>query len=429
MATDARKILARAKAASLKLNVLTRAEKDQALAAFAAAVGQHGAKLLAANAKDMKAASGKISESLLRRLELNESKIEAVRKMILGVRELDDPTGRILQRMELDTGLEMVKKTVPLGVVVVVFESRPDVIPQVSSLALKSGNAVVLKGGREARHTNAAFEKIWREVARDTGLLPDGWLQQVAEREQFRSLLKHHDLIDLVIPRGSNALVSSVMKSTRAPVLGHAEGICSMFVHRSAQLEAAVKLAMDAKLQAPSTCNAIETLLIDEPAAGRFFGLFKEVIERNSLEIRGCPRTRKFLKNARAASDKDFRTEFGDARLAVKVVRGLDEAIAHINTHGSHHTDTIVAGDPAAIGRFMEEVDSATVLSNASTRFADGYRLGLGAEVGVSTSKIHARGPAGLDSLVTTKFQVTGHGQVVSDYIGPGAKPFKHRFR
>lgn len=427
MPSDARKILSAARAAAQKMAELPTDEKNRILQAFADQVRAKSAELLAANARDMKAAKGKVAPALLARLELNEAKIESIARMILGVRDQDDPTGRELTHLEMDTGLVLQKKTVPLGVVVVVFESRPDVVPQVTSLILKSGNAVVFKGGSEAKHTNALFSKIWEGVGREYPLLPKNWAQQIGGREEFRSLLKHHDLIDLVIPRGSNALVTSVMKSTRAPVLGHAAGVCSMFIHESAELRQALELVMDAKLQAPSTCNAIETLLVHAPVAKIFFERFEAANSGGQIKVLACKRTRKFLKNARAASDKDFLKEFGDERLAVKVVDALEDAIAHINSHGSHHTDTIVAQDKSACAQFSSQVDSATVLTNASTRFADGYRLGLGAEVGVSTSKIHARGPAGLESLVTTKFLIEGHGQLVRDYVGQNAKPFKHK--
>lgn len=425
MASDPRRLLTTARAAALPMAALTTPQKNQALEVFATAVTASADQLLSANAKDLKAAAGEINAQMLRRLEFDRAKLDAVVDMIHGVSALEDPSQQVLKKLELDTGLTMVQKTVPLGVVVVVFESRPDVIPQISALALKSGNAVVLKGGREARHTNQAFGEIWRRVGRELSFLPRGWLQQVHGREEFRSLLKHHDLIDLVIPRGSNQLVTSVMKSTQAPVLGHADGICAMFVHESADLELALKLVVDAKLQAPSTCNAIETLLVQQPVAAEFFKRFEQLSP--GIRVLACPKTRKFLKRARRASDRDFETEFGDERLAVKIVADTAAAIAHINRHGSHHTDAIVAEEAAACADFCNQVDSATVVVNASTRFNDGYRLGLGAEVGVSTSKIHARGPAGLDSLVTTKFIVEGSGQVVSDYVGLNAKPFKHR--
>lgn len=427
MADKARKILEGARRAAMGMAALETAEKNRILEAFAAQVINAQSDLLTANAKDLKASKGKISAAMMSRLELDEAKIESIHNMILGVRALEDPTGRVQQHLEMDTGLVLTKRTVPLGVVVVVFESRPDVVPQVTSLILKSGNAVVFKGGSEAKNTNFLFSKLWLQVAREFPQLPKQWAQQIAGRDEFRSLLKHDDLIDLVIPRGSNSLVSSVMKSTKAPVLGHAAGICSMFVHESADLDLALPLVVDAKLQAPSTCNAIETLLVHAPIAEKFFGRFSDLKLQERIKVSGCAKTRRYLKGVKAASEKDFRTEFGDERLAVKVVGSLDEAIEHINSHGSHHTDTIVAGDKVAGAQFLSQVDSATVITNASTRFADGYRLGLGAEVGVSTSKIHARGPAGLESLVTTKFVIEGSGQLVRDYVGKNTRPFKHR--
>ena len=427
MAHDSRRTLMAAGQAARAMALLSTDQKNQVLESFASKIEANCSTLLKANAKDLSASKGKITPALVSRLELSEAKIEMIVKMIREVRQLEDPVGKILRHMELDSGLEMIKKTVPLGVLVVVFESRPDVIPQISSLVVKSGNAVVLKGGREAQFTNSAFEKIWREAGQAFDFLPKKWLQQVAGREEFRSLLKHHDLIDLVIPRGSNALVTSVMKHTKAPVLGHAEGICAMFIHESAIIDTALELVIDAKLQAPSTCNAIETLLVQSSIAKEFFTRFQEINDEMKIQILGCPRTRKLLKGAKKASDNDFHKEFGDERLAVKVVDSLTAAIDHINSYGSHHTDTIVAQDTVACAQFFDYVDSATVLSNASTRFNDGYRLGLGAEVGVSTSKLHVRGPAGLDSLVTTKFIVTGDGQVVSDYTGTTPRPFKHK--
>lgn len=427
MAHDPRHILQAARQASLKMAQLTPEQKNKALVAFARAIEESAESLLKANASDLKVARGKISDVLLNRLELSAEKLKAVVKMVTEVKRLEDPTGRVLRHTELDEGLELVQKTVPLGVLVVVFESRPDIIPQISSLVLKSGNAVVLKGGREAAKTNAAFEKIWNDVSSQLNFLPKNWLQQVGGRNEFRSLLKHHEYIDLVIPRGSNQLVSTVMKQTKAPVLGHAEGICALFIHERAHLEKALEIVVDAKLQSPSTCNSIETLLVQSSVAKEFLPLFKEVSEEAGLTLFACPKSRKFLPKAKAASERHFQTEFGDARLAVKIVPDLASAVEHINTHGSHHTDGIVTDDPEAARVFCEAVDSASVMVNASTRFADGFRYGLGAEVGISTAKIHVRGPAGLDSLTTTKYFVLGRGQVVSDYVGGGARPFTHR--
>lgn len=427
MAIDARKVLSRAREASRKMALLKDDEKSQALSLFAEEIIRSRDALLAANRKDVKSATGKIKPALLKRLELSAEKLDAVVKMVESVRELEDPVGRVLRSTELDRGLDLKQVTVPLGVIVVVFESRPDIIPQISSLILKSGNAVVMKGGGEAVGTNKVFESIWRKVGRELGFLPEHWLTQVLGREDFRSLLKHHDLIDLVVPRGSNALVTAVMKQTLAPVLGHADGICALFVDRSADLERALEIIVDAKLQAPSTCNAIETLLVDAEIAPRFLPLLAETARECEIELKACAKSRKWLKGFKPASEKDFRTEFGDARLAVKVVGDVHAAIDHINTHGSHHTDGILAQDTRSISFFTDQVDSASVMVNSSTRFADGFRYGLGAEVGISTSKIHVRGPAGLEALTTTKFLVEGQGHVVSDYVGADAKPFLHR--
>ncbi len=427
MTIDARKILTQSRRASRATALLSTAQKDQALAEFAREVVNQTESLLKANARDMKAAKGKISDVLLKRLELTPDKIQQIGKMISGVRDLEDPTGRTCRHLELDSGLILEQKTVPLGVLVVVFESRPDIIPQITSLVLKSGNTVVMKGGSEARATNLAFKKIWDDLAQRQTFLPRNWVQLVQGREEFRSLLKHHDLIDLVVPRGSNQLVQSVMKSTLAPVLGHADGICALYVHESAQLEQAIALIRDAKLQSPSTCNAIETVLIDAAIAEEFVAQLRAA--HLPIEILSDRKIKKLWPSVKVAKEKDFHTEFGDARLAMKIVGDIDEAIEHINSHGSHHTDCIVAEDQGAQAAFVAQVDSASVMINASTRFADGFRYGLGAEVGISTAKIHVRGPAGLDSLVTTKNIVTGHGQIVADYVGPKARSFTHRKR
>lgn len=425
MKIDARKLLLNARRASRRTALLSTAEKDRALSEFAREVVNQSEVLLKANAKDMRAARGHIGEVLLKRLELTEDKIAQIGKMILGVRDLEDPTGQIRRHIEMDEGLILQQKTVPLGVLVVVFESRPDIIPQITSLVLKSGNSVVMKGGREAQATNLAFKKIWDGLAKRHTYLPSGWVQLIQGREEFRSLLKHHDLIDLVVPRGSNQLVQSVMKSTLAPVLGHADGICTLYIHESADLGQAVRLIQDAKLQSPSTCNSIETILVDEAIADEFVAHLRSA--HLPIEIRADSKIKKLWPSVKLAKEKDFRTEFGDARLAMKVVRDLDAAIEHINGHGSHHTDCIVAEEKGAQQAFVAQVDSASVMINTSTRFADGFRYGLGAEVGISTGKIHVRGPAGLDSLVTTKNIVTGHGQIVADYVGPDARPFTHR--
>ncbi len=426
MKINPRRILSTAKTASLVTAQLSTELKNQALADFAREIEGNKETLLKANQRDLKAAKGKISPVLMNRLELTPARITSIVDMVQNVGRLEDPSGRILRHVLLDEGLELVQKTVPLGVLVVVFEARPDIIPQITSLILKSGNAVVLKGGKEAHHTNMAFKDLWDRVGKRHSFLPNGWVQLVSGRDEFRSLLQHHDLIDLVIPRGSNALVSSVMKQTKAPVLGHAQGLCTMYVHESADINKAVTLVRDAKLQSPSTCNAIETLLVDRSIAQRFFQTLNET-GGSEIQMLADTSVKKYLPKARTAKKKDFDTEFGDHRLAVKLVKDIREAITHINQHGSRHTDAIIAENVDAQKAFVASVDSASVMVNASTRFADGYRYGLGAEVGISTAKIHARGPAGLESLVTTKFIVQGQGHRVADYVGENPRRFIHK--
>ena len=340
---------------------------------------------------------------------------------------LTDPVGAIASRVQLDDGLVLERVSVPLGVIGIIFESRPDVIPQILSLILKSGNAVVLKGGKEAYHTNHAFMTLVEKLNNVCPVLPAAWAQLIDSREAVREMLAYPQYVDLVIPRGSNQLVQSVMAATQIPVLGHADGVCHLYVHPSASIEKAIPLIVDAKIQYPAACNALETLLVDSEVAGRFFPAFQHAAAAANLQLIGCEQTRTFIPEAQPASDDDWHTEYGDLRLSVKVVSGMDAAIAHINSYGSHHTDGILAADPAAIEIFLNAVDSASVFANASTRFADGFRYGLGAEIGISTAKTHARGPVGLEGLVIYKYKLRGTGQIVADYVGPDAKSFQHK--
>jgi glutamate-5-semialdehyde dehydrogenase len=308
----------------------------------------------------------------------------------------------------------------------IVFESRPDVIPQILSLILKSGNAVVLKGGREAVYSNNAFMKLVGDLNQRCAYLPEGWAALLDSREAVQAMLNYPQYVDLIIPRGSNQLVQSIMAATKIPVLGHADGVCHLYVHASANLKQATALAIDAKIQYPAACNALETLLVDEAIAAEFLPTFAEGARQANVVLRGCDQSQSILPDLEAATEADWRTEYGDLTLAVKVVSSLETAIAHINQFGSHHTDAIVAQDTAALERFMNAVDSACVFANASTRFADGFRFGLGAEIGISTAKTHARGPVGLEGLVIYKYKLRGNGQVVADYTGVNAKPFLH---
>ncbi len=420
-----------AREASLKLaNVSTKA-KNSALLKISSAIMNNRKKLLAANSRDVKAAeallaTGKISKAFLQRLKLTDDKLRDISGMVRSVASLEDPVGKTLYGMELDKGLELYKVSCPIGVIGAIFEARPDVLPQISALCLKSGNAVVLKGGMEARHTNEAFFRLIRDVSQQTGM-PKGWIQLIASREEVRQLLDLEDIIDLLVPRGSNEFVKYIQSNTKIPVIGHAEGLCHIYVDASADLGQALDVCYDAKVQYPGVCNAMETLLVHRAIAARFLKPLGERYRKAGVEIRGDAATVKILPWAKRATEKDWRTEYLGPMISVKAVDSVDEAIDHINRYGSKHTDAIVARDKKAALRFLTGVDSSSVLLNASTRFSDGYRYGLGAEVGISTGKIHARGPVGLEGLSTSKFYLIGNGHVVADYVGPKAKPFTHR--
>jgi glutamate-5-semialdehyde dehydrogenase len=414
--------LMQAREASYKMATLTTQKKNDALETFARVIESNTDFWLKENKKDVEACDP--ASPLYQRLKLDAHKIKALVKGLREVIQLPDPVGQILHKKLLDKGLTLEMQSVPIGVLGIIFESRPDVIPQVLSLVLKSGNACVLKGGKEAAHSNSAFMQLVREASKD---LPDHWAQMIETREDVKEMLSHSEYLDLVIPRGSNELVQMVMSSTKVPVLGHADGVCHLYVHETGDLQKAVALAIDGKVQYPSACNSIETLLVDQAVAQDFLTRFQEVATEQGIKLKGCEQTRAILSGVEAADEEDWHREYGDLRLAIKVVKGLKEAVDHINHYGSHHTDCIVAQDQRVQDDFMNQVDSASVMANASTRFADGYRYGLGAEVGISTSKLHARGPVGMDGLVIYKYKLRGEGQIVADYVGPNAKPFLHR--
>jgi glutamate-5-semialdehyde dehydrogenase len=425
----------RAKETSLRLAQLGRKEKDAALLSASRSIMKRRREILEANDRDVLKGEamlkeGTLSEPLLERLKLDEAKVRDISTMIRGVEALEDPVGRNIYSMEMDQGLDLYKVTVPFGVVLAVFESRPDALAQISALCIKSGNSVVLKGGSEARESNRALFAAIHDAFVGEGL-PPGCMELVEGREAVAALLEMEDLIDLVVPRGSNEFVRHVQESTKIPVLGHSAGICHIYVDRSAEPEMAVRLCYDAKVQYPATCNSMKVLLVDEKGSRRLLPRIARELVAGGVRIKACRRSLRILRSegipAEAASEGDWSTEYLDLTLPVKVVRGVDEAIAHINAHGSRHTDSIISEDPAASSKFLREVDSANVMHNASTRFSDGYRYGLGAEVGISTNKVHARGPVGLDGLVTTKYLLMGSGQRVSDYTGRNARRFIHR--
>lgn len=430
---DLKVVAKQARQAALRLGSLGTAEKDQALTAVAAALEKEIPALLAANERDVDEArrmleSGELSNSMFKRLILTEAKLRDMIHGVIAVRELPDPAGKTLERRLLADGLELQKVSVPLGVLAIIFESRPDAVTQISSLALKSGNAVILKGGREVENTTRELLRVMREALQGTAVPADA-LQAVYGREAVKTLLGFHEEIDLVIPRGSNALVQYVQQNTNIPVLGHADGVCHMFVHRDANPAMALDLCIDSKVQYPAVCNALETALIDAPIAREFLPQLYERLVKEGVLVRGCERTRQILagKDIESVGEDEWHTEYGDLVIALKVVDDLRQALEHIEHYGSHHTEAIVTENEQVADCFLQEVDSAGVFHNASTRFADGYRYGFGAEVGISTSKLHARGPVGLEGLVSYKYKLHGKGQKVADYVGPNAKTFKHQ--
>ena len=423
---DIRQAAEQARAASIQLAAVSSEDKNRAIAGIAAALQRHADDITAANRTDLdRAEKERLSPPLLKRLKFDAGKIEEACTGLESLAGLADPVGVTLQATELDRGLELYKVSCPIGVVGVVFESRPDALVQISSLCLKSGNAVLLKGGSEAAETNRILAQIISEAGRQAGI-PDGWLALLETRSDVGAMLARDKDIDLIIPRGSNEFVRHIMENTHIPVLGHADGICHVYVDRKADLDMAVRIAVDSKCQYVAVCNAAETLLVHRSVAADFLPRIQTALEQKGVEIRGCERTRQII-DVKAASATDWQTEYLDLIVAVKVVESLSAGIDHINRFGSGHTDVIVTADRTRAEQFMETVDSADVFLNCSSRFSDGFRYGLGAEVGISTNKIHARGPVGLEGLVIYKWRLFGDGQIVADYTGPDAKAFAHR--
>jgi len=428
-----RRVAEAAKRASRILGKSSPEQRNSAIRAAAKLVGQNRRQLIEANSQDLAAAdamhtSGEITSATYERLRLTEKKIAEMTRSMLAVAELRDPTGRVLQRTELDQGLVLEKITCPLGVLAVIFEARSDAVTQISALGLKSANAVILKAGHEVERTASALIAIIREALSNCGL-PEDSVLLVTGREPVRELLNMTDLVDMVIPRGPKQLVEFVQANTRIPVLGHAEGVCHIYVDETADIDMALAIIDDAKTDYPAACNAAETVLVHEKIASKFLPSLAEMSRSRNVVLRGCERTCAMLANHQIESVKndDWHREYSDLILAVRVVDSIDDAIEHILTYGSSHTETVVTDDPIAAERFLNEVDSAGVFRNSSTRFADGYRYGFGAEVGISTSKLHARGPVGLDGLTTYKYLLRGSGQIARDYQGANARAFTHK--
>jgi glutamate-5-semialdehyde dehydrogenase len=422
---DIKQIAELAKKAAIETAAIKGAVKNHALRAIANALKKNNKEIIEANKKDIALAEAEgIAKPLMKRLKFDEAKIADVCSGIETLVKMREPVGQTLSATKLDEGLELYKVSCPIGVIGVIFESRPDALVQISSLCLKSGNTVILKGGSEAAATNEMLTKVITEASEKAGM-PEGWIQLLHTREDVVGMLKLDKYIDLVIPRGSNEFVRYIMNNTNIPVLGHADGICHVYIDAEADLKMAADIVIDAKCQYPAVCNAMETLLVHGAVASDFLPVIKTKLEERGVEIRGCEETRAII-DVKPATENDWSTEYLDYILSIKVVGGISEAIEHINKYGSKHTDAIVTKNPAAAAKFMDMVDSADVFWNVSTRFSDGYRFGLGAEVGISTSKIHTRGPVGIEGLLIYKWKLIGSGQTVAEY-SEGRKTFTHK--
>lgn len=412
----------KAREASYSMALLDREQKDIALTAIAEALNNAKARIVEANSEDLKnAEEANLEKPLIKRLKFADEKLADVTDGILSLKTLEDPVGKQTLHTTLDDGLELYRVTCPIGVIGVIFESRPDALVQIATLCLKSGNAVFLKGGSEAANTNKVLAEIIYEAGVSAGL-PEGWLNLLTTRAEIADMLELDEYIDLIIPRGSNAFVQYIMQHTNIAVLGHADGVCHTYINEKADPAKALKVALDAKTQYVSVCNATETFLVDEALKDTLLPELVEKLRNAGVTIYGDDYV---SEKFGAEKVTEWHHEYLDMKCSVKVVSGIDEAIAHINRNGSGHTDAIITEDKAAAERFMLGVDSGSVFLNCSTRFADGFRYGFGAEVGISTSKIHARGPVGLEGLVSYKYKLIGNGDIVGDYAS-GAKKFKH---
>ncbi|WP_295622014.1 glutamate-5-semialdehyde dehydrogenase [Chamaesiphon sp. GL140_3_metabinner_50] len=410
---------------------LPSAAKNAAIEAIATSLESHADEIVAANANDCEAAASEIAPALYARLKLDATKLKGA---IVGVRDvgkLADPVGQIQIHRTLDTGLVLQRASCPVGVLGVIFEARPDAVIQIASLAIKSGNGVILKGGKEAIASCTVLVKAIKAGLAKSEVNPDA-IQLLTTRSETSELLKLDRYVDLIIPRGSNEFVKYVQDNTRIPVLGHADGICHLYVDSDADFEKAIAITIDSKTQYPAACNAIETLLIHQSIAAKFLPIIIDRLQAHGVEIRLSQFGHEILGNngdltIDLAIATDWATEYSDLTLAIQIVPDLEAAITHINTYGSRHTDCIVTENNTAAKAFLDRVDAANVFQNCSTRFSDGFRYGFGAEVGISTQKMPPRGPVGLEGLVTYKYQLTGTGQIVATYTGEDAKPFTHQ--
>ncbi|MCL2785636.1 MAG: glutamate-5-semialdehyde dehydrogenase [Methanomassiliicoccaceae archaeon] len=422
----------RAKDAATVLSAVSTSVKDKALEAMADALDNFRKEVISANAEDMIAAermraAGELTDPMVKRLRVNDEKIDGMMDGIRDVRKLKDPIGETMSAMELDDGLTLYQVRCPIGLIGVIFESRPDVVPQIMALCLKSGNAVAFKGGKEAAGTNRALFDILSKAAYAAGI-PEGSFCLMETREDVSAILGMDGLIDLLIPRGSNEFVRYIQENTKIPVLGHSAGICHVYVDADADIDVAVNVTLDSKIQYPAVCNAVETLLVNVRIADEFIPRMTDIFIRNGVEVRADASAMKLAgTHVKEAKDSDWDEEYNDLVISMRTVDSLDEAVDFINKHGSKHTDAIITRNKDNALRFANFVDSSSVMVNASTRFSDGYRYGKGAEVGISTNKIHSRGPVGMEGLTIYKYVLTGEGHVVKDYAGKDAKRYTHR--
>lgn len=415
----------RMKLAAPALAASTNEARNAALEQIALALEAHREEIFAANAQDLAAADENgVTGATRKRLKFDDGKL---RDCISGLRQLEtlaDPLNKITLARELDENLTLYRATVPIGVIGVIFEARPDALVQIASLCVKSGNCAILKGGKETANTNRVLFNLIKDAVIRAGL-PESCLLQAEAHSEIDELLACDQDVDLLIPRGSNKFVRYIMENTKIPVMGHSSGICHVYADKACDQEAALPVIVDAKIQYAAACNAMETLLVDRAIAAEFLPKAARALEEAGVRLRGTAEVNSIVP-VELMDEDEFATEYGDLICSVKLVDGVEEAITHINTYGSHHTDAILTEDPATAALFLQMVDSAGVYHNCSTRFADGYRYGFGAEVGISTGKIHARGPVGLEGLVTYKYKLFGTGQIVADYAS-GKKQFHHR--
>ncbi|MFH2057682.1 MAG: glutamate-5-semialdehyde dehydrogenase [Pseudomonadota bacterium] len=423
---DIQEIANLCKKAAISMSAISTQAKNNALERIITALKENASKIFAANNKDLEQAQkDNLEPPLLKRLKFDETKLVEACDGIKSLIQLEDPVGKTLSALELDTGLELYKVSRPIGVIGVIFESRPDALVQIAALCLKSGNAVLLKGGSEASATNQILAAIILQAGVESGC-PEGWLGLLETRSDVSQMLQLDHAIDLIIPRGSNEFVKYIMDNTNIPVLGHADGICHVYIDKSADLKMAIDIAIDSKCQYVAVCNAAETILVHQAVADTLLPDLKQALEAQGVKIVGCSRTRSIIDVA-PATQKDWKTEYLDLIVSVRVVQTLDDGLAHINQYGSGHTDVIVSKDKERALYFMDHADTADAFWNCSSRFADGFRFGLGAEVGISTNKIHARGPVGLEGLMIYQWRMLGNGHQVKDYVGKNAKPFTHK--